>query len=108
MKHRCRATFRCGYCSANRLHSSLRRLLSCDQQIAELNDPPVEIKSLKATRPWAIPSGVNRAEALFNLKMLEGNCFKESAIEEPLDRWQVGPGFGPFGKRVGRQGKKRQ
>jgi hypothetical protein len=51
--HDCRNHGGCPFCEGNRKHSNLRRLLSCEQQIAELNDPPVEIKGVQVRRPWS-------------------------------------------------------
>jgi hypothetical protein len=50
----CRNHGGCIHCLRNRQHSTLRRLLACEQDIAELNEPPIEIKSLKVSRPWAV------------------------------------------------------
>jgi hypothetical protein len=98
----CRNHGHCAFCSADRTHNARKQLVSCEQQLAELNDPVIEIASIKASRPWSVPSGISREEARRNLILLAGDyLFDEPALDDL-------PTFCWHGKRVGRQSKKRK
>lgn len=49
----CRNHGGCSFCLDNRMHSTRKRIIACEQDIAALNEPPVELKSLKVRRPWS-------------------------------------------------------
>ena len=94
----CRPHGGCNYSLSNRLHSVRKRILACEQDIAALNDPPTQINSVKASRPWAVPSGISRDEARRNLILLTGEyVFEAPALDDLLDDL--------LNFRVGRQGK---
>lgn len=97
----CRPHGGCSFSLSNRMHSTRKRLLACEQDIASLNEPPVDGR-VKVNRPWGLPYGITASQARANLARLQGWAFDEPPFEDLL------AAYAWHGRKVGRQGKRRK
>lgn len=83
----CRPNGGCSYSLSNRMHSTRKRILACEQDIASLNEPPLDGGRIKVSRPWGLPHGITNSQARANLdRLLNDWGWDESPIDYLLDR----------------------